>query len=82
MAGQTHHRSSGKLSTDSNRAVFKKILFVYKHTITLVESTVITLRLAARGQSRVQSRDDAHDGPITHAGLANETFVRLRFVKR
>ena len=26
--------------------------------------------------------DDAHDGPITHAGLANETFVRLRLAQR
>ena len=26
--------------------------------------------------------DDAHGGPISHAGLANETFVRLRLAKR
>lgn len=26
--------------------------------------------------------DDAHDGPISHAGLANETFVRLKLAKR
>merc|ERR1712217_700575 len=26
--------------------------------------------------------DDAHEGPITHAGLANETFVRLNLSSR
>ena len=26
--------------------------------------------------------DDAHDGPISHAGVGNETFVRLRLSKR
>jgi hypothetical protein len=26
--------------------------------------------------------DDAHNGPITHAGLANETFVRLSLARR
>jgi len=26
--------------------------------------------------------DDAHNGPITHAGLANETFVRLNLSRR
>ena len=26
--------------------------------------------------------DDASGGPISHAGLANETFVRLRLAKR
>jgi hypothetical protein len=26
--------------------------------------------------------DDAHGGPVSHAGLANETFVRLRLLKR
>jgi photosystem II stability/assembly factor-like uncharacterized protein len=26
--------------------------------------------------------DDAHEGAVTHAGLANETFVRLQLQKR
>ena len=26
--------------------------------------------------------DDAHGGPVSHAGLANETFVRLRLTQR